>query len=80
MIVKPGRSVKFKSCSVAVLEEKDYQLLHSSKFSNVTVTINKEKFVSTRALLQYIVRSTRPDICASVQLLARNSDDPSKDD
>lgn len=50
----------------------------SDKVQNLEITESQKEFTSQRAMARYIGVNSRPDICATVQLIAPRSDPTSQ--
>ena len=75
-ILKVGETTSFNGSQITVETNRVHLLRQMDKLRKVAKPKNPEEMVSLRALLQYIGCCTRPDLCASVQLLASQVTDP----
>lgn len=77
-LLKPEESQNFNGSTILYDKAGDYHLHQKEKLSNIQLPQTKEDLISLRAKLQYIGCSTRPDLCAQVQLLANEVQDPTE--
>ena len=79
-ILTEGNTAVFNGSTIGVKKNGIYYLNQSDKLRGMNIPTTKEDFISVRAQAQYIRCCTRPDLCASVQLLAAMTDDQSEND
>lgn len=79
-LLSTGDSTTFNGCTISILKNHRHLITQTDKIQSIKEVTTPEEFKSTRAALQYIGTCSRPDICAAVQLLACNADNPSQED
>lgn len=67
-------SVDFNGCQITCEEDGPYNMTQTDKINGLQVLQSESDLVSLRAKVQYIGCFARPDICASVQLLATDEE------
>lgn len=75
-ILKIGETTSFNGCQITVERNRVHLLRQMDKLGKISKPRNQDELVSVRALLQYIGCCTRPDLCAPVQLLASEVNNP----
>ena len=74
-LLQPGDSAQFNGSRISVLSN-HISMDQSAKLENIKTPENRDDLVSARAQIQYIASSTRPDLCAAVQLMASEVSEP----
>ncbi|CDF37987.1 unnamed protein product [Chondrus crispus] len=75
-ILKIGETTSFNGCQITVERNRVHLLRQMDKLGKISKPRNQDELVSVRALLQCIGCCTRPDLCAPVQLLASEVNNP----
>lgn len=78
-VLTEGSSTDFNGCQITILPENVYMLHQRDKLKSISVPITSQELKSVRAQIAYIGQFTRPDLCASVQLLASQISKPTSD-
>lgn len=76
IILQPGDKLSFNGMSVSLLKGSVFRLDQSEKLQKTKVPKTTKELVSIRPQAQYIGCCVRPNLCASVQLLASKASDP----
>lgn len=75
-ILEEEKYLEFNGISICRLQNRNLKIAQSKKLPSFILENSPEQFRSTRAWIQYVGCCTRPDLSASVQLLAKSSTTP----
>lgn len=78
--MKEGDFKDFNGMNISIGKGNTFKITQSQKLSSLENVQDRDGFVRNRAKAQYIGCCTRPDLCASVQLLAASAKSPTKKD